>query len=269
MLCPEEYTIYLSQGLISIFLFPDFILNILNKILDSFNFLIYLSPIVNEAQAEGSNLKEYLEEKYPEGDPKRNPKNYPRIIDWEGMPLIPHNTLFAIENTFYRPPANPDPLLEEYTFVIARRAHYEPRMYTMKLREVWFMCSGGNEPWVNMPVFTKVNGLATFPIAVNQTAVTYQNGYTQVYNFKGFKEVINYNVSEAIYTIKASGTGIRENYRPLYLWHLNKKMYVNGINGQGFLIGNSRGRIFDNEYLIARFQEKFLENKYNVKRMTD
>jgi hypothetical protein len=47
-----------------------------------------------------------------------------------------------------------------------------------------------------------------------------------------------------------------------------KKIYVNNLNDQGVLIGNSRGRIFNKENAIALFQHALLKNKYN-KDMTD
>lgn len=42
-------------------------------------------------------------------------------------------------------------------------------------------------------------------------------------------------------------------------------MYVNTVQGEGYLIGNSRGKIYTNENLIAHFKMAMFKEKYNVK----
>ncbi len=86
ILCPEEYTIFLSQGLISIFLFPNFILIILNKISEISFSIIELSPGISKVEAEGK-FEDYLNSKYKSDNPQRDPANYPRIIDISRLPL--------------------------------------------------------------------------------------------------------------------------------------------------------------------------------------
>jgi len=116
ILCPEEYTIWLSQGLISIFLFPNIILNILNKISDIFEYIILLSPGITVVHAEGLSFQDYLDDKYTKDNPQRDPANYPRLVDIPRMPPLDRATNFTIEELFYRPSPNINFFLEEYTF---------------------------------------------------------------------------------------------------------------------------------------------------------
>lgn len=269
IVCPEEYTTLLSQGLISIFLFPNIILNILNKIWDIFDYIILVSPGITVAQAEGLSFQDYLDDKYTKDNPQRNPANYPRLMDIRGMPRLDRATNFTIEELFYRPSPNINIFLEEYTFFFARMARERHYLYPCELREVNFMCIDSNSPTVSMPVFIKFFGEPIYPLPHNFVAIQYMNGRREIFIYVGQRDVLNYIISEKVYTIKSSGSGNRENYTPLDLWHLNKKIYVDNLNGNGVLIGNSRGRIYDRDNRVAIYQEAFLREKYNLKCITD
>lgn len=269
IICPEEYSIYLSQGLISIFLFPNIILNILNRISDIFDYIILMSPGITVVHADGLNFKEYLDDKYTKDNPQSDPTNYPRLMDIPRMPPLDRATNFAIEELFYRPPAHENIFLEEYTFFFARMARERHYLYPCELREVNYMCIDVNSPMVSMPVFIKFYGIPTYPLPENYVTIEYIDKDKEIFIYVGQRDVINYIVSERVYTIKASGSGNRENFSPLVLWHLNKKIYVDNPNGEGVLIGNSRGRIYDIKDRVAIYQEAFLRQKYNLRRMTD
>jgi len=131
------------------------------------------------------------------------------------------------------------------------------------------MCIGGNSPTVSMPVFIKFFGEPIYPLPPNYVAIQYINGRREIFIYVGQRDVLNYIISEKVYTIRWSGSNNRVNYTPSNLWHLNKKIYVNNLNGNSVLIGNSRGRIYDRDNKVAIYQEAFLREKYNLKCFTD
>ncbi len=134
------------------------------------------------------------------------------------------------------------------------------------MREVSFMCSGLDSPVVSMPVFMKILGTVPYPMPDNYVSIPFKDGRIVTYKYMGHKNVINYFISDRVYTIKPLGTC--EEYSPLKLWDLKKKIYVSNLRGEGVLIGNSRGRIFNEDNAIALFEHANLKNKDKVQNLT-
>jgi len=75
-------------------------------------------------------------------------------------------------------------------------------LYPCELREVNFMCIGGNSPTVSMPVFIKFFGEPIYPLPPNYVAIQYINGRREIFIYVGQRDVLNYIISEKVYTIR-------------------------------------------------------------------
>jgi hypothetical protein len=261
VICPEEYSIFLTQGLLSI-IFPDILSNIIYQIMKLYEFTL------NTFSLEGSvvyadTFENNLASKYGQDDPRRNIYNYRGLncIYVPGSINLSRDSQFLVELLFYQAPFGSD-----YRFVLANGLYNgRVRLHLLNISQLHYVCTGTTLANVRSPAFYKYDVGHQEILPDNHSYVEYiqrpldSTHYRDYLIPAGEITIPNYQVTNNIYF---ESNSYRIPYNPSAMDHSNKFLYLLE-NNTVIPLGNSGEYRLNPDYILKEIYANQLREKYN------